>query len=475
MPDVSQQVAAAIITYKTSDPRLYEAIMKLNEQLHNVTNQLEPLVKQSETGIDIPPDLSGLFPPSPAVIFTGETVRFKWAAMDEAVSYECRVGNDWDTASFQFRTINLQADIDPITVGDHSYLFKSMDIGGNYSPEYTQVLVTIPPLPILPISGLLIDNNILLSWTTPATTFNIKHYEVYKDGVILGTQFGTFFTRFEAAGGTFVYSIIAVDIAGNRGPESKISLIVKSPVDFVLRAHIDSDLSGTKNNILLETNPSRLLGPIDTSQTWDSHFTSHGWTTIQNQLDAGYPLYIQPTVTSGSPNGYYEEIVDYGLIFTTGIITVVYNYTFPNPSHTVSVAIKMAVSTDGVTYSAFTVGAAQYLQNFRWVKFRIELTASDALSLIEMFQLSYNVSVKAEVDSGLVQCHAADVSGTVVLFNKVFKDIDSIVTTPKNNISLKALYSFNDIPNPTSFNVYVFNDAGVRQDCPVTWVARGIV
>lgn len=96
-------------------------------------------------------------------------------------------------------------------------------------------------------------------------------------------------------------------------------------------------------------------------------------------------------------------------------------------------------------------------------------------ALYQLFNLTVRLNVKQEVDSGSVLANDTDVSGTVVAFNKAFKDVDSITATALGTTEVKVVVSFTDVPNPTGFSVYAFNAAGARVDATVYWKARGVV
>ena len=99
----------------------------------------------------------------------------------------------------------------------------------------------------------------------------------------------------------------------------------------------------------------------------------------------------------------------------------------------------------------------------------------DWLSFIEFFNLRVRLDVKKAVDSGNVNCLAADPTGTTVLFNRPFKDVESIVGTVQEVTEFIVVIDFVDVPNPTQFKVFVFNTSGVRVSKMVRWVARGII
>ena len=94
-------------------------------------------------------------------------------------------------------------------------------------------------------------------------------------------------------------------------------------------------------------------------------------------------------------------------------------------------------------------------------------------ALYQMYNLQLRLDIKHTVDGGTVSVNAADVGGTVVFFNKPFRDVDSITVTAKASVEQNAIYDFVDIPNPPSFKILLFNTAGARINGIVSWKARG--
>lgn len=202
--------------------------------------------------------------------------------------------------------------------------------------------------------------------------------------------------------------------------------------------------------------------------SWGEHFQSHGWLTIQDQINAGFPIYIQPTPLTGS----YEKIFDFGAIFDDLIVNLIWNQN--QVAGFTTILPRIATSTDGISYTAFTNGRSLFVPSTRYVKARFEFTGSDQTAILEFFELIVNLNVKSEVDSGNVNADKDDVNGTAVLFNKEFKDVNSITLTVDSIEPLYAIYDFVDVPNPTGFSVYVYDSSGQRVDYLVSWKARGI-
>jgi len=456
------------------DPRLYQTIQLLNKQIEELTVALSPLIIISTlptTGIS-----TLRFPGSFQAASTGVSVRFTWVAVSGAAQYEIRrnngVSDNWDTATFITKVSTLQADIDPLLYGSYRYLIKSIDAAGAYSVLFGALTFVVPQIPAVTIITQIIDNNVLLRWDTPISTFNIAYYIVYKNGVEVGRIFSTFTILFEVIAGTYTYSIKSVDVAGNIGTEAFSTVIVNTPPDYALQDHRVSTLNGTRVDVIKTSNVPVSLVACWATTTFENHFIPHGWLPLQDQVTAGYPIYIQPAALTGS----YEEVVDYGAIINNLIAVITYNVNIITPAAAVGIIVKMAVSNDNISYSAFVSGASQFYSQFRYLKFRLEFTGVSDKALIELYNLTIDVNVKRENDGGEIAALLTDALGTEVFFNKPFKDVESITVSVKSTTEpYRAIFSFVDVPNPVSFFVFAFDTTGNRVSKTVDWKARGIV
>jgi sulfur carrier protein ThiS len=68
---------------------------------------------------------------------------------------------------------------------------------------------------------------------------------------------------------------------------------------------------GEKGNASIDNGV--LFVPVDTEETWAEHFSSRGWTDIQDQIDAGYPYYAQPTKPNGGQSNELPDPAESGL------------------------------------------------------------------------------------------------------------------------------------------------------------------
>tara|TARA_R110000868_G_scaffold16913_6_gene74959 strand:- start:2033 stop:3457 length:1425 start_codon:yes stop_codon:yes gene_type:complete len=457
------------------DPRIYDALNLLLNDFYKVYYNIYPPESNrvlgetgSTTGADSVLGFTG-------TLFTNN-LRLTWSALTGAASYELRynfgASTNWDTATSLLTTSTLSADVNPLTVpllyGNHTFLLKAITTLGVYSTTAASVVINIPQIAATVITPTVIDNNVLLKWTVPTSILEIDYYNVNKNGSLIGKMDGTFEVIFETSAGTFDYSVEAVDIVGNVGTSTTITVTVNQPPDYELTDSRSSTFNGTLNNCLLESD-GKLYACIDLTATWNTHFSVPAYASPDAQVVAGFPLYIQPTLTTG----YYEEVIDYGTVVNNTIITALYSSN--ELSASVAIVIKIATSLDNISYSAFTAGASLFASTLRYVKVKLEFTGADTDSLISIDSLQFRLDVKREIDSGTVAALAADTNGTAVTFGKAFKDIDSITLTVESKVPVTAFYRFVDIPNPTTFYVYCVDSTGNRVSYTVSWKARGIV
>lgn len=450
-----------------------------NPELLDVVQELINEVTRLGIAVDPPPisqnrASSGTFesPDAPngfSYSFTPRNVILTWsAASSDFVYYELRKGDTWDTATRILVTAERQAILEPLLEGTHNYLLKSVSLDGQYSGNTLSLEIIVLAIGAVNITSQTIDQNVLLYWNEPAHTFEISHYIVTRNGDEYTRVTAEFAAIVELVGDIYLFGVIPVDIAGNEGPESTISVDVLGPPDFILRDEFFSDLSGTKVNAKLEGD--RLILPINLTETYAAHFTSRGWTSPQSQVTAGYPIYIQPGTTTAS----YKETFDVGIIYPSSILSIAWNVTVITGAFTIGVSTR--VSDDGISWSAAQLGQNIFVESVRFIEVTVNFTGGNDAALAYFYNFSVHVSVKESMDSGEISALSTDPSGTFVTFNIPFKDVQSITLTAEGTTGpFTCLYDFNDVPNPTGFSVYVFNAAGVRQSKLVSWKARGII
>jgi hypothetical protein len=187
------------------------------------------------------------------------------------------------------------------------------------------------------------------------------------------------------------------------------------------------------------------------------------WYTPQNQIDAGFPVVIQPNLSPA----YYEEVVDYGTVLAGTRITV--NLNALDLVGSVARSCKISVSTDGVIYTDYDDVWQVYASNFQFVKYLLTFTASNSTDLIEVEAINYRLDLKHKTRSIPVTFAAGDAAGTEIYLtddgtatgNKLFMDA-KVTFQPYGTARLSWVVDFTDVPDPLSCKVLVWDSAGTR-------------
>jgi hypothetical protein len=307
--------------------------------------------------------------------------------------------------------------------GNKTLTVKAVDINGNISPAGSATISIVAPswdTPTIinaPLTVQTIDNNVLIYWKTPNSTLPIDTYEVrrsnstgtYATSTLVGNKNGGFTSVFETAAGNYIYYVAGINSVGTIGSPKSIPATVAQPPDYVLKSdYIVTTYTGTTTRMFLEN--SRLLFPVDATVTWGNHFINGAgagsWSTPNDQIVAGYPLYIQPP---GGVNGVYIETIDYLTILPSSRVTV--TYLLENIIGGVSSTCEMATSNDNINYSSYVTSTQLYLTNFRYLRIRIVGLKSISSSIGAISNIRVVLDAKLKTITGTI--HAlAPVSGT---------------------------------------------------------------
>lgn len=348
-------------------------------------------------------------------------------------------------------------------VGDKVFTIRTIDLIGNMSSGVSKTITKSKPDIVIGVTADIIDNNVMLYWALPArTTLPIDHVIVRKtkiNGVAVtpinvGEKSGTFTTIFEREANTYTYEIAAVDTDKQEGPAFSLTVTVSQPPDFIFNGSATSTFNGIASNAKVEINLStginQVTMPIDTVSTVSQHFDSRGWTTPQNQIDALYPIYSQPSVASG----YYEETVDFGTIIGSSQVTLTTTGTVlaGNPI----VVTSLSYSSDNITFSAPSTSTLLFVSSFRYVK--INVAVSQISSDKAIYALNYiNIRLDSKIkdDAGSVVCADGTThpEGTLVNFKREFIDVTSITVSPNSTTPIIPVYDYKDTVISATYNI----------------------
>lgn len=216
-------------------------------------------------------------------------------------------------------------------------------------------------------------------------------------------------------------------------------------------------------------NSNKMILPV-VDETFEDHFIDRTWDSPQDQVDATYPRYIQPT----NPTAKFVYTHDVGaLIVQDVLITVIcpIDQTVP----TVELSPTIEISTDAMSWSTASTLLQAFVGNFRYVRITLDFAADDDHELALVGPVRLRITLKRKRDAGNGTSDA--VTGETVNFNLPFISVRSIVVTAAYNASYptQAVYDFVSTAYPTSFDVYVYRtDTGAQVAEAFSWSAEGV-
>lgn len=420
--------------------------------------------------------------PQVTVGFDGEQLLLSWVPpagslpIDRYEVYDTTVSSGTQLATLYATVFRTK-----VTFLNKTLLVRAIDSAGN-AGDARSVPIAIAAPGVTGLATEVIDNNVLFRWSglpgsLPIRTYELRRGATYAGSTLVGLKDGGFTTVFEApqVQTNYTYWLAAVDTAGNYGAPISVTATVNQPPDYVLAANFVSTLNGTRSNATAEN--GTLVLPVNTTETFEQHFTTRGWASPDAQIAAGYPVFAQP----GATTGYYEEVIDYGATLAAMKISV--SYLLTTVAGTLSSAVTITVALDsGFTSNVQTfTGAQAYGINFRYVKIRVTVTATDDKGIGALNNLTTKLDTKLKSLTGSAYTAAGDSGGTTVYLTddklstgpKTFIDVESITVAAQGTTPLYAIYDFTDSYSPLSFKVLLFNSAGARVSGTVSYSVRG--
>jgi hypothetical protein len=442
-----------------------------------------------------PSDVTGV---TVAVEESGLRIGWTGIADLDLAEYEIRYGgSNWATATSIAKVRGNNYLWEFPVAGTYTIRVRAIDTTGNVSnADGTASVTIVAPSAVIGLISQIIDNNVLLRWSEPVThTLQIAEYQVLKGGTLntaieVGRVSGTFHSVFEIVSGTYTYWVRAIDRAGNVGAAKSIVGVISQPPDFVLRDSLEVT-TWDDSYRLSEISDLVWLAPTF-GETFQEHFENNLWDTVEDKAEA-VEYWFQPAPSYA----YAEAVLDLGAV--TGGALVSLSYELETILGSVPSTTTISTSEDDVTYFD-NVGSLQtYASNFRYVKIKIEIgqnpttvsgQAMGALGLTYagdeewvdsslfyalLSSVVVNVTARLVPDGGFVTVDSSDVGGTEVEFNVNFADIRGISVIAAGDSSRIANYDFTDVPNPTSFFIYLFDSDGDRISGDVSWTAAGVI
>jgi predicted phage tail protein len=340
------------------------------------------------------------------------------------------------------------------------------------------VIMTIDPPEAIPsLTAEALDNFVLLRWGVPTSELPVAYYDVMRGDTLataqsVGRADKTFTTVMERLAGTYTYWVYAVDTAGNTGTASSVTITLTLPTDYEQAGTFTGNVD--ENLVNFEIMTDGILGPINTTETWTEHFVNNNQTTFQGFIDAGYTYYFQPnTVTTGS---FEEGSTDMGATIANAsvVLTVDWFALTGNPSSVV-LTPTLSSSLDGVAWTDYAGVWMRTVSNFRYIKYHIDVTC-DADTEIVVRSATITLVLRKVEESGSAAVADAN-NGKAITFTTPFVDVHSINVTPLYDAAkrLHAVYDFTDVPNPTGFTVYLYDEVtAAKTTGSFSYIVKGV-
>lgn len=184
---------------------------------------------------------------------------------------------------------------------------------------------------------------------------------------------------------------------------------------------------------------AQLVMPVNTEETWEEHFASRNWASIQDQVGAGYPIYAQPSVNFAQ----YQEVFDFAQVFASSRVDLILNEAFV--AGTATVLVELETSADGQTWEAKQQARQIFGTNFRFVRVTIKcLQDADDHAVYLIQSIECKLSTKLRNDGGSVDCDANAPNGTLANFNFEFVDVQSITVSAQGTTPGIPMYDYKD-------------------------------
>lgn len=474
IPEIEGNTTSTSITFNPIGGKVYQFQGR-------VTNGVGAHSEWSNVFLTMPiyqiSDVTGL-----AVTVTSDGLTLSWNALDSVKlkQYEIRTGSAWDSATTVGTSLTNVFRMSPASTGSHTWLVKAIDQDGIVSVNAASVTFTVTSPSAPTVTSQVVDNNVLLAWTVasgtqPILTYEIRRGATWAAATVIGTKTGLFTSIFETVAGSYVYWVAAIDIGGNYGTPANTAASVAAPPDYILNYKQNSSFGGTVSNALARTLVTgsvvtrALHLPIDTSTTYQAHFTGNSWATPQAQVDAGFPVFIEKSLSSG----YYEEVFDMGTIIAASKITITPVFLSADIG-TPAKQIDISLSSDGTTYTTYSNVSSTFGTNFRYVKIRYTVTSVGGDDIVTLSTINVLVESKIRSDAGTV---AVGAGGSVtVAFNVAFSSVLAIDCTPTfaSTASVRIpVVVFSGGLNPTTFVIKLYDNAGNPASGNVNWSVKG--
>ena len=225
----------------------------------------------------------------PDIVLSWERPESAFGIEEYEIRYDDRGIEDYLTAQIKGYAKTTTFSSKAGWIGERSWWVTPIDVAGN--PEIgtasqevsTRISVNIePPNTVRALTVRSFDNNALLLWeepepsTLPVTAYEVRKGPVFEDASKVGTFDGTFANLFELQSGEYVYWVVAIDAAGNRGEARSIKAFIADPPDFIFRFDDELDLEAADSRHIYFSEGTGYLPRLNGPAKFDIDLYSEG-------------------------------------------------------------------------------------------------------------------------------------------------------------------------------------------------------
>ena len=343
-------------------------------------------------------------------------------------------------------------------------------------------MVIDPPCQVVGIKVNVIDQFINVSWETPFSEAKIKYYEVRKgqdflNSTKVGTTTSNFISFYEPDIGKNYYWLIAVNEFDMRSPPSPFEATVAGSPNFEAQDEIFISGTGTSDDVYVDG--QWVLGPVgNMTTTWEEAvvdiYPTESTTKTLDDLsnDFGYNNITNMIATTSDGDGEYIEVIDLGIEYRKAE----FRASQETLKSTTGLGYAecqtiMLLSNDNATYHQDVGALTQIGLGVRYLKLIVKFNGDGNTAIwckprVEIFTKKIQQNGKLSV----LDANA----GLTVPLTVGFVDVNGINITPKSTSPRYAVYDFNDVPNPTEFTVWIFDENGTKVTGTFNYTVTGI-
>lgn len=400
--------------------------------------------------------------------------------------FEIRVGPTYATSSLVALTLSTQIKIPFFKITSipsqaRTYWITPVDIVGNAATPFSVDFTITQPSAPLNLVAQAVRNVVFLNWTQPDSTVPIRYYRVSKQDSPADQIYGDFdstaYRIEEPVGGTFTYKVQAIDFVGNISDVSSQSIVVDDPDGFEIVTTFSDPNYNTVGSItgddFVDDGGIAIILGMNSTDTFTEHFTDNSWSTPQDQIDAGYPIFAQP-VESG--NWTYSGEFDIGAVVAAGTIILTAAKQILNGLDFAQFEPEISVKENsGDSWIEFDNVWSVSTVDFRYIRIRIFIEIDSDQQVVNLAGAGVTVVVQVakKTESGVASAVSSDVGGTSVSLVRTFVDISEVICTVNGSSAYFATATWTD-PNPTEIQIFAFDTSNSRVNASVSYTVRGV-